>query len=64
MEDNKAFYKSDDILSLIKRYDKNMDGEVSFKEFKYELIPKTIWKNIYFLLQGLQSFFFIKTNSN
>ena len=35
------FATTNDLINLVKRYDKNMDGRVSYTEFINEMTPKS-----------------------
>lgn len=46
MEEYGMFLDNEDVSSLLKRYDKNLDGKVSYSEFCNEMLPKSpkkIW---------------------
>lgn len=41
MEEYGMFLDNEDVSSLLKRYDKNLDGKVSYSEFCNEMLPKS-----------------------
>ncbi len=46
MEEYGMFLDNEDVASFLKRYDKNLDGKVSYSEFCNEMLPKSpkkIW---------------------
>ena len=41
LQENGVYASNTDLLSLVKRYDKNQDGKVSYSDFVQELTPKS-----------------------
>jgi Ca2+-binding EF-hand superfamily protein len=41
LEDHCIFATKNDLVGLLKRYDKNQDGKVSYSEFINEMTPKS-----------------------
>jgi len=43
--DHGVYASSKELMNLVKRYDKNQDGKISYYEFVQELTPKSPVKN-------------------
>ena len=41
LEDYGIFASKNELIGLMKRYDKNLDGKVSYSEFMNEMTPKS-----------------------
>ena len=56
LQENGVYASNTDLLSLVKRYDKNQDGKVSYSDFVQELTPKSP-KKYWFIFSTLPKLF-------